>query len=189
MHPRERLATAARQLIPLQQGDLDSLCGLYATINAVRLALYPDHRLARWQLKLLLNEGLQTLQHSRRLRDTMLLGLTTPTWWRMSRAVVEVANDLTGVPLCLAPPPVSATTSSRRAVRAVTTSIHDGHPVLLGLHGRLNHWTVVVRYSPARLTFFDSASHYWVQCADLGLAGHGAPHGIIKHGIVILRPS
>jgi hypothetical protein len=191
MLARERLAAAARELSPLRQGDLDSLCGLYAIINAVRLALYPEHRLVRWQLKLLFDAGMQALQRSRRLRDTMLLGVTTPTWCRMSRAVVDAASKLTGVPLSLALPPTSATTTSRRAVRAVAASVHHGHPVLLGLHGQLDHWTVVVRYSPTRLTFFDSAGHCWVSRADLGLIGHGTPHGIVARGIVIVivRPT
>jgi hypothetical protein len=31
-------------LVPFQQGDLDGLCGLYALINAIRLATEDDTR-------------------------------------------------------------------------------------------------------------------------------------------------
>ena len=79
---RRCLSSAARTLRPLQQGSLDSMCGLYAVINAVQLALYPHRRLTRPELLQLFGAGLDALRRSRSLSTVLVTGMPPPLWRR-----------------------------------------------------------------------------------------------------------
>lgn len=191
MTPRERLAAAARTLTPLQQGDLDSLCGLYAVINAVQLVLYPDRRLRRPDLVELYEAGLDVLRKSRSLQTVMLHGMHEPTWAKVSAAVVTQASRVTGDRLELMPLVLPPRADDRDAILLIRRHVRAGWPVLLAVNGRLDHWTVVARFSKTRLLLFDSAGHRWVLIRSIGVSRDvgDAPYGIRRRGLVALcRP-
>ena len=46
---------------PYKQGQLDTLCGLYSAINAIRLAAHPQTDLTRHLAQIMMVEGLEYL--------------------------------------------------------------------------------------------------------------------------------
>ena len=186
MPPRSRLAAAARQLEPLRQGDLDSLCGLYAIINAVQLVLYPLS-LRRSQRVSLFVAGIGELQRMRKLRSSITEGMYEPSWRRLAEAVVAKATELTGMPLQLERlSPLGKQPGA--SVNAIKSSVRRGVPVIVLLDGILCHWTVVARFSSSRLVLFDSLGHRWVVVASIGVSDGWTRHSIAPRGLVTLRP-
>lgn len=191
MDARERLARASRALEPMWQGSLDSLCGLYAVINAVQLALYPSRRLKRVELIQLFDIGLDVLRSARALQPTLIAGMHEPLWSRVSVAVVERAAALTGQQLELIRIALPPATDAFTMIRHIRHNVSRGRPVLLCVEGRLNHWTVVSRFSKNRLTLFDSSRHAWLLVRMLGIAGGDVtqPYTVPPHGLVVLHSS
>ncbi|HEX8414975.1 MAG TPA: hypothetical protein VF637_13975 [Sphingomicrobium sp.] len=189
MMRRERLSTASRQLVPMRQGNLDGLCGLYATINAVQLALYPNRLLKRAELVQLFDAGLQVLRKARALSTVMIHGMHGPLWAKVSAAVVAKAAVLKGCQLKLSCISLSASADEFTMIRQVRHNVSRGRPVLLCVEGRLNHWTVVSRFSKTRLTLFDSSNHSWLLVRSICLAGTGVlrPYVVPRHGLVALH--
>ena len=181
MNPRTKLALAAKELIPLRQGDLDGFCGLYAIINAVRLAIHPGQRLRHPQSKRLFEAGIVTLGRHRRLRYALKDGMTDATWRQVCEAVLAEADHLVAGR-------VTATwifagearLEVRDMVRCVRRSVRDGNPVLITLGGCYHHWTVVVGFNGERLRLFDSASYRWVLIRSIGSA---TDHPLRRHQI------
>lgn len=188
MPPRDTLNEAVRVLTPYRQGDLDALCGLYAIINAVQLAVYP-RRLTRAERRALFARGLDLLDSRGALFDSATDGMALRPWHRLCRAMIEAGGELAGEQLQLILPRPRQIRTTDDALRSITHHLRRGRPVLLEVAGRLDHWTVVVSISDARLTLFDSSGHRWLLLRSIGLIrGRAAPtHGIFATGIVAVR--
>jgi hypothetical protein len=188
--PRLRLAEAATSLAPLQQGDLDRLCGLYAIINAIRLALYPQHKLSRRQLRILFDEGIAFLSRTRSLKAAASSGMYEAQWSKLCQHLLFMAGNLAGVELHMMRYPARSLSSTTVALKALKHHLKHGRPVLLALEGRLNHWTVVVRFSDKRLSLFDSDGHRWILNSSLSVRAcdHEKAYRVFARGIVALRP-
>jgi hypothetical protein len=147
LHPSRR---------PLQQGDLDGLCGVYAIINAVRLvcseldsescdALFrilvttlerrgPTARCAIWSglglqmLRLLIHRAITFVWKEFKVR---LIVYRIPAEVRRARSMNVLWNHLE---------PLIGTRSI----------------ALFAISGRYNHWTVAYAISARQLTLFDS---------------------------------
>ena len=185
---RERLAATARSLTPMRQGSLDGLCGLYAVINAIQLATFPDRRLTRRDMVGLFEVGIDTLRPSKTLAAVLLHGMHEPLWRKVAAAVVGAANDVTGVRLELVQVPLTAKTNAFTLVRHIRYHVGRGRPALLCVTGRINHWTVVSRVSRTRLTLFDSSDRAWLRANTIGVDGPANPmaYGVRKQGLVIV---
>jgi len=186
--PRLRLAEAATSLAPLQQGDLDRLCGLYAIINAIRLALYPQYKLGRRQLRILFDEGIAFLSRTRSLKAAASSGMYEAHWSKLCQHLLTTAGNLAGVELHMMRYPARSLSSTTVALKALKHHLKHGRPVLLALEGRLNHWTVVVRFSDKRLSLFDSDGHRWILNSSVGVRAcdHKAAYRIFARGIIAL---
>lgn len=130
---------------PYQQGNLDGLCGLYATINAIRLAYRPFGRFnqdkidtvfealldlidTRWGLRQVITTGLEEdqmqvlIHHGLRLASLQ----THRRFWkcRKSLQAIERAKDnwlpIVGV-----------------------LSVFPANALIVGITGRLSHWSVL----------------------------------------------
>lgn len=68
---------------PYRQSDLDSLCGLYATVNALRVALAPTRALKRREAQELFVAGLAYLNRASTLHKFSAAGSLPPpcTGW------------------------------------------------------------------------------------------------------------
>lgn len=185
MTRRLRLADAARAIRPYEQGDLDSLCGLYTVINAVRVAVHPHRRISKPQSLELFVAGLRALSRSRKLLRGLTVGIDEPTLDRVCDAVIAEANRVLGVELITVRPRLDAEWSSAAALRFMRSHLRAGAPVIVGFEGQLDHWTVVVRSSATRLSFFDSSALHWVPIAAVCLVddGSGKRHPITDNGV------
>jgi hypothetical protein len=184
--PRTRLADAARALTPLEQGKLDSLCGVYAIINGIRLATYLDRDLSKSDLHRMFSAGLKTLQKARQLRDTMLHGMPPALWLKVCAEVLASANEMLDSPLSLKQLDPGSACAQDAVIPQIRRGIYQGHPVLFGVEGRLDHWTVAAGYSHARLTLFDSARHRWIGTATLNPIDPAKEPTLTAHTITYL---
>ena len=189
-----RLARAKRELQPLEQGDLDSLCGLYAIINAVRLVVYPDHILTPGILGCLFERGLSTLSHKRKLKQTVTHGIDNALWLLMCQAVIAKAETLVERRIAIRPlVDEDRRWRTRDVVGSIKRAVNHDRPVLICLEGRLDHCSVVVGSSTTRLYLFDSAGSRWISIASLAAGDRqlNRPHFVAREGAVVIecRPS
>ena len=91
------MLTAALHRQPYSQGHSSSLCGLYAILNGIQLALWPTHKLSDANVKRLFNRGIDFLDNVGLLTTTLHSGIDDDPWLDMSRVIVERANELTWV--------------------------------------------------------------------------------------------
>jgi hypothetical protein len=85
------------KLRPYRQGALDSLCGVYAVVNATRLAAWPLKRLTADSCEELFRELAYTLDADRQLLDVLTEGSCFPVLSRLLRAAnswLEIEYDL-----------------------------------------------------------------------------------------------
>jgi hypothetical protein len=163
MSPRAMLEQAARELEPDTQGRLDGLCGIYATINGIRVALYPNVQLKPSQRRRLFITGVEALQRSRLLGWAVHDGMTPATFRKVSRAIANHASDIVGFDVALLPAiDRQHAGSAWTALRAMRRQLKMGSPLLITLWGPYNHTTVVTGFSKTRLTLFDSYGMRWV---------------------------
>lgn len=74
------------KLRPYRQGALDSLCGVYAVVNATRLAAWPSKRLTSDACEELFGVLAATLDADRQLLDVLTEGSCYPVLSRLLRA-------------------------------------------------------------------------------------------------------
>lgn len=163
MSGRLKLSRAARDLTPLQQGELDSMCGLYAIINGIRVALYPAYKFDKRTLSDLFVHGTAQLSRLGKLREAMAAGMDETLLLRLCSVVTARATYLSGLRIgsCAASGP-EVSWNTRSAIQRVKHCLKQGQPVVIAFEGKLDHWTVVIAYSATRLYLFDSAGYHWV---------------------------
>ena len=171
------VATAAH-LHPYAQGRLDGLCGVYAIINAVRLAAPLDHQLEHGACEQLFRQAVSLIDPLYLLRTSLVWGFTRQRWQallnRLSR--LPIAGGRAIVITRLTGPSVASLHELliERAIRA-------HRPVLGLLRGTYDHFTVVSGYTPTRLILFDSWGYHWVERRSCGV-GRATP---CRHRIAV----
>jgi hypothetical protein len=180
-------------LVPFQQGDLDGLCGIYALINAIRLATADDTRDfpdAAWQevfftLLLEADEAVSTV-------EAVGLGIDPQPLFRVAQAAVRHMTDEHGLRL-------TVTHALRRGeARTLDVILHrltelsqqPRSAVLICLTGFLDHWTVLRRVTGQSLTFFDSSGCARVSltnCHSKRLRGARRAYIIEPNGVFLVR--
>lgn len=149
-------------LLPFRQGELDGLCGIYAVINAIRLALGVRANLLRqrdWQD--LFVALLESVDRSVGAAHAASNGIDTqPLRYLLKAAILHLAteHDLT-----IRAKPMLAR-DERPCFEELLRHIGDwvrqpGRAVVLSVFGSLNHWTVVRRISRSSLVLFDSSGY------------------------------
>lgn len=170
---------------PLRQGDLSNLCGLYSVLNAIQLACWRVPP-TKDQLRELLAFGMRHLIKRRLLARVVAFGMDQDVWIELGSVLVRHANELLATSLTLEPvqhptsvPPKS---SVARTLKELKRALCDGHPVLCGFGGALDHFTVLAGYSKHRLTLFDSSGHRWIEQCSIGFdARCGKRHWLYPH--------
>lgn len=145
----------AKRIEPCQQGGLDSLCGLYALINAMRLVFAEMAPLSGQSCKRLFSEGMDFLTAKRGSRDAAHWGMTVRRQRKLAKALFksEVLEGLHKLRLGLAMPPI---TRAEELDAAIGASLKSGAVLLVCLHGRISHHSVIVGHTPDRVLLFDS---------------------------------
>jgi hypothetical protein len=170
MASRARL-DGIKYVTPLHQGDLSNLCGLYSVLNAVQLACWrfpPTNE----QLRDLLKFGFRYLSKRRLLARVVAFGMDQDVWTELGTALIDYSNELLSTSLALQPLPLRSgppkPDSAPEAVRILKGTLFEGHPILCGFGGALDHYTVLSGYSAQRLTLFDSSGFHWIDQRSIG---------------------
>lgn len=156
----------SKHIEPYKQGQLDSLCGLYSAINAIRLAAYPQKPLTKKHAKCLFQAGVSYLNRKEgRLAMIMTEGMSDKRWRKLMRHLVKVANDdfrlkiqitrFKGIPSAL-----EDFVDERLARREI---------ICISLEGRLDHFSIISGMSEKRYVMFDSDRTKWLLKSSIGV--------------------
>jgi hypothetical protein len=124
------------------------------------------------QLRELLVFGVRYLTKRRLLARVMACGMDQDVWGELSSALIDFSNELLATSLALRPlslaPHKSPYSGPSALIASLKSALSDGHPVLCGFGGALDHYTVLAGYSKHRLTLFDSSGLCWIEQRSIG---------------------
>jgi len=190
MPRRAFLVPGANKLVPLRQGDLSNLCGVYSLVNGLQLALFPVRPLRRREMADLLQFAFSSLAGTSPVAGVVAKGMSDATWMRLCNVLVKYVAAEYDLPITASRElRALARTDWGMALRRIKCAIRAGSPVLVGLFGALDHYSVIAGYTDTRLRLFDSSGHKWVGTKRCGFAHGGAQprHRILKRSVTILR--
>ena len=147
---------ASRQLQPLQQGDLDGLCGIYSIINAIRLVKVKDGGSPMYDCDALFSSAIHRLAETGGLRERISIGVP---WGVLKRVPARLGKStITGdCPVDLFP--VKRGPADR--LNTIKRYLVSGRPIIVSVH-RDQHYTVLVGWTRKRAIIFDSSGGHWV---------------------------
>lgn len=114
--------------------------------------------------------------------------MSEDVWISLGHAMAKKVNDEFGTSLKIDQPFVDVATLDRaRVLSRIRRQIRDGCPVLVGLAGALDHYTVLAGHTDSRIILFDSSGLRWVTTSRIGLnEDPEALHRIWPSGILFL---
>lgn len=160
VHDRE-LGKRRRRSVPLRQGDLDGLCGVYAIINALR-HLCPELSAARSQaLFRMLVRSIAPRSPARAIAK-LSDGLTIGAVFRLTKLASAHAEQSCGCSISISL--LAARCHRGRPQRwplaqlwhELATVLSSRTAVILGLSGCQRHWSVAISISRRQLRLLDS---------------------------------
>ena len=141
---------------PYRQGDLDGLCGVYSVINALR-ALCPEltrkHCASLFKLLVGCLKG-----RSKAPLDVVSSGMSRHTLLHLLNVAIAFVWRRFGVAVKARrlPKPVRTTHRLVRLWRTLSNLLSPNRVVIIGVEGRISHWTVATRIGPKHLFVLDS---------------------------------
>lgn len=153
---------AQRRLKPLRQGELDSLCGLYAILNAVRLSAAGAGRRLSWdEAADLFTSLICAAEDTAGATTVACCGIRTKVLRKLLTAAVAHVSDEVGLSIKVTRLVLpNERPSFRRFVQRIDQAAREpGSSIVLGVEGQLNHWTTVDAVSSRSLKLFDSDGH------------------------------
>ena len=174
---------------PLELGDLDGLCGVYAVVNATRLAAHPHRRLSATDCYDLFAALLAELADAGRLRGFVAAGLGPRVLARLLRRAGRWLRKRHGLALEVSRPFRKADQPDpERCLRVLTE--HLARPGTAAIVGSDEHWTVVYAVTPKRLLLADSnGRQYFATARTLEGAGTNSASRPWLPGMVLLQAS
>jgi len=140
---------------PLEQGDLDGLCGVYAVVNATRLAAHPHRRLPAARCYELFAALLAELADAGRLRGFVTHGLGGRVMARLLRRAGRWLRRRHGLALEVHRPFAKRDRPGPEECLRVLAE-HLARSGTAAIVGSDQHWTVVRGVTPKRLLLADS---------------------------------
>lgn len=187
----------ARDLRPLVQGDLDGLCGVYAILNALRVAhANRRSRVREASREPPLIEGslademflalVRTIRgHS--IDDPVVWGIGAARLWRLLRVAGRWLERNHGFAIDVERP-FPPRRRPRRATVLTRIQEHlqdEGTAAIVGSRWPWGHWTVVRKVGRTRLVLADSGGWHYVPL-QRGRQRHAAHAGLILSDHVFL---
>ena len=153
---RSRSATVTEAYL---QGDLDSLCGLYAPVNAINWGLRKDDPLSSPEAKALMRAMIMHLDRSGDLPGAITRGLNVAALNRLSGAAGAWLSARRNVELEVGRP--FFRTRKAPTVHSVTGKLREHSKAertaaIVLIRRRVQHWTVVTSVSASSLILKDS---------------------------------
>lgn len=162
IRPRHRIE-------PFHQGDLDTLCGLYAIINGLRLASEDIQPLTMRESRKLFAAGIAYLDRKKGLYEAVTDGLYVRRYLALARCLAKLASSPTRQ--CSIERAGPNLVSIDDVFDWVRLSLFDNQPVLVPLMDSLNHLTVVAGLSEKLAYVFDSTGQQHVRKLSCDLSG------------------
>ena len=182
---------AARKTDPLGQGDLDSLCGLYALVNAIRWLRHgQEPALSSLDLFAMVVREVDKVADT---ANVLLDGIDPHQLWPVVRAVLRQLQKQHGIAIDASRPffrrPRLTAREMAAAIAADSHSNSAAHVVVFW--GELNHWTVVHRAMAGHFELFDSCGTRRLRVDQCQMpsefkAADARPHILDKAGIIRL---
>lgn len=147
---------ASRKLRPIQQGELDGLCGIYSLINAIRLVKFEAGALRSIESEALFSLAVYRLADTADLRERICTGVPWGVLKQVGQRMAKVASE-ESVELRVAP--VKRGQPDRIAL--IKRHLLSGSPVIASVH-RDQHYTVLTGWTLTRAVIFDSSGSHWV---------------------------
>ena len=171
---------------PLAIGDaLVGLSGLYAIINAIRLAVAHKRHLTEGEVYMLMAVAFDFVSGRLTPKQAFQSGCRLSLWRAMAAAIIEAARqrlrlNLGVEQLCL------ECSSREQAFLVIQAAIERWQPVLMLCRG--GRYTVVSGFTPASLLLFDSDA-CWLSKHACGVPGdsESARHLLIPGSLTALQ--
>jgi hypothetical protein len=160
---------SATRIEPYQQGGLDSLCGLYAVINAARLLHAEASPLSGQRCRRLFAEGMDFLTAKRGSRDAAHWGMTVGRQRKLAKALFN-CEALANLPALRLGPPLPHTAKVEELEKVIEATLECGAVLLVYFHGRISHHSVVVGQTAKRVLLFDSDGTQFIRKSSLRLS-------------------
>jgi hypothetical protein len=150
---------------PYRQGRLDSLCGLYALVNATTWALRGTAPLTTRDAQLLMQHLIADLEARGKLSAAMAYGLTIPAFGRVMDAAEDWLSDRKRVDLIREKPFHKRKRVSGNAFQAELKRHFSGanKSAVLMIHDHVKHWTVATGVSRTGMRLADSEERRKIQ--------------------------
>ena len=148
----------AKVLKPYLQGDLDALCGLYSSINAIRLAIYHEKRLTKRHAKELMEEGLDYLGRRKlRLLSVCSYGMGKTRRLKLIQRLFNYILMEWDIELEMIPFFVNDSDRlEAQFIEFIRQQLTIGNPVCMKMKGDHNHYSVITGLSSNYIELFDS---------------------------------
>jgi len=143
---------AARELEPCLQGSLDGLCGLYAIINAIRIAAFGYRRDTHFANHALFVAGIAKLGEFGAIADYAGDGMNKTEFRALAKHLCRKASN-SKIKLRCHALPVRVPDAQRQ--NNILAALTVGSPVLVNLEHKF-HYSVITGRTPSTLTLFDS---------------------------------
>jgi hypothetical protein len=145
------------RLVPLQQGRLDCLCGVYAIVNAVRWIAAAGKPLQRAQQAALFSHVLAAADRHVGLHEALTYGIDTLPLLKVCQAASRLAEQDLRLAIAVDRPfPATATLNDvvvgmRASFKAAPTAF------IVNLSGYHDHWSVCTAVTDTSFILFDSS--------------------------------
>ena len=177
-----------KRLKPLRQGGLDSLCGVYAIINAARLVLAPEERLTRDDALTLFATLTEELARRGDLHNAVTDGISAQLEWQLVKHAVRHLREDHQIALDIQRP-----FSSRKAmslasmVKEIAGANRDGAAVIIEVREWKCRWTVVRGVTDKSLLLLDSAGVKTMRLATCQVGGRAEEGKLVLRAGSIVR--
>lgn len=178
--------TSTSLVEPLDAGDgLGGLSGIYAIINAVRLAVAHKRKLTAGEVHLLMAVAFDYVSGRLTPKQAFQSGCRVSVWRGMAAAIIEAARHQ--LDLRLAIDRLIVESSDRdAALRAIEAAIGQWQPVLMLCRG--GRYIVISGFTQTSLLLFDARA-CWLSKHACGVPGdsESARHLLIPASFMALR--
>lgn len=163
---------------PYRQGHLDSLCGLYAIVNAIDLL----HPLDGWTADGLMCRLVEHVEKKGALGGAILGGIGAAMIWRLTKIAADYVGKEEGARVAVERPFRGHRVASTEAfLDDLDNQLTGGGVALICVAGKfeLAHWTVARRVTPHTLQLHDSAGMRFLRRTSCRVGRTGAPGKVV----------
>ena len=186
MSKRTTLRRWSRKLEPLGQGDLDYLCGIYASINAIRLVYAPTARLLEREDSQLFKLAVEELAVKGKLAPAMVSGIEAAALFPVLERLVRSIRPRSKRRLTIIRPRHRHDTGD--LLSFIQLHLDRAEPAIVRVKGAWQHWSVITAITSRKIFLFDSYGRRHICLSELSVDPRGEParFHIVRTGVFIL---